>query len=53
MKIPPHIQVFGDVCFIHVYNAMTLGGDINMDKRTREKLISDFKAQKYKKKIDD
>ncbi|HMU87891.1 MAG TPA: DEAD/DEAH box helicase [Agitococcus sp.] len=29
-------------------NAMMLGGDINMDKRTREKLISDFKAQKYK-----
>ena len=30
------------------HNAMMLGGDINMDKRTREKLISDFKAQKFK-----
>jgi DNA repair protein RadD len=29
-------------------NSMMLGGDINMDKATRAKLIADFKAQNYK-----
>lgn len=29
-------------------NSMMLGGSINMDKSSREKLIKDFKAQRYK-----
>jgi DNA repair protein RadD len=29
-------------------NSMMLGGDINMDKQIRAKLINDFKAQKFK-----
>lgn len=29
-------------------NSMMLGGDVNMDKTTRAKLIADFKAQNYK-----
>ena len=29
-------------------NSMMLGGDINMDKQIRTKLINDFKAEKFK-----
>lgn len=29
-------------------NAMMLGGDVNMGKSDREKLVADFKAQRYK-----